>query len=72
MRVDYQISSNSSSYAHYTEFSVGNATEKYLLTVGGHTGGACNHFDLVNNQYFSTRGNDNDGRDRTLCSLLQI
>ena len=38
MRVDYQRKDKSWSYLHYTQFSVGRASEEYPLTVGGFTG----------------------------------
>ena len=38
MRVDYQKNDKTWSYLHYNQFSVGSASEKYPLTVGGFTG----------------------------------
>ena len=38
MRVDYQKEDKTWSYLHYNQFSVGNASEEYPLTVGGFTG----------------------------------
>ena len=38
MRVDYQHNNETWSYLHYNKFSVGSASEKYPLTVGGFTG----------------------------------
>ena len=40
------------SYLHYNQFSVGSASEDYLLTVGGFTG--------VDTDEFFTPDNDND------------
>ena len=38
MRVDYQKNDKTWSFLHYNQFSVGNASEEYPLTVGGFTG----------------------------------
>ena len=66
MRVDYQINNKSWHYAHYNQFSVGSATDKYPLTVGGFTGMGYNLFmpgnrpDQLNQMKFTTADNDND------------
>ena len=44
MRVDYQKYNKSWSYLHYNQFSVGNASEEYPLTVGGFTRVGYNQF----------------------------
>ena len=66
MRVDYQFNNKTWSYLHYNQFSVGNASEEYPLTVGGFTGVGYNQFmptnkhgDL-NGMKFTTSDNDND------------
>ena len=60
MRVDYQKNDKTWSYLHYNQFSVGNASEEYQLTVEGFTGVGTNWFGWHNNMYFSTVDNDND------------
>ena len=62
MRVDYQFKNKTWSYLHYNQFSVGNASEEYPLTVGGFTGVGKNQFltHPLNGMKFSTRDNDND------------
>ena len=64
MRVDYQKSDKTWSYLHYNQFSVGSASEKYRLTVGGFTGEGTDWFNDRSNPHngmkFSTPDNDND------------
>ena len=66
MRVDYQKNDKTWSYLHYNQFSVGSASEKYPLTVGGFTGVGTDHFAAVSSRYihnkmkFTTPDNDND------------
>ena len=61
MRVDYQLFNNGTwSYFHYNQFSVGNASEEYPLTVGGFAGVGSDHFAYHNGMKFSTPDNDND------------
>ena len=60
MRVDYQKNDKTWSYLHYNQFSVGNASEEYPLTVGGFTGVGSNLFTFQNGMKFSTPHNDND------------
>jgi len=60
MRVDYQRFDKTWSYLHYNQFSVGNASEEYPLTVGGFTRVAGDEFAYHNGMKFSTTDNDND------------
>ena len=62
MRVDYQKNDKTWSYLHYNQFSVGSASEKYPLTVGGFTGVGTDWFTNhpLNGMKFSTPDNDND------------
>ena len=64
MRVDYQKNDKTWSYLHYNQFSVGSASEEYLLTVGGFTGVGIdlfNHRSSPHNKMkFSTPEKDND------------
>ena len=62
MRVDYQKNDKTWSYLHYNQFSVGNASEEYLLTIGGFTGVGTDYFTThpLNGMKFSTPDNDND------------
>ena len=62
MRVDYQKIRKTWSYLHYNQFSVGSASEKYPLTVGGFTGVGTDEFTRhpLNGMKFSTPDNDND------------
>ena len=64
MRVDYQFNNKTWSYLHYNQFSVGNASEEYPLTVGGFTGVGRDGFAYHNGMKFSTPDNDND-KDRS-------
>ena len=61
MRVDYQKNNKTWSYLHYSQFSVGSASEEYPLTVGGYSGSILsNHALYYNGAKFSTADNDND------------
>ena len=61
MRVDYQKNDKTWSYLHYNQFSIGNASEEYPLTVGGYSGPISSSYALYSNgAKFSTPGNDND------------
>jgi len=63
MRVDYQNKDMTWSNLHYTQFSVGNASEEYPLTIGGYTGTGISRFAKHNGMKFSTADNDNDIND---------
>ena len=61
MRIDYQKNDKTWSYLHYNQFSVGNASEEYPLTVGGYSGSIPSSRALYHNgMKFSTPDNDND------------
>ena len=60
MRVDYQKNDKTWSYLHYNQFSIGNASEEYPLTVGGFTGVGSDSFAYHNGMKFTTSDNDND------------
>ena len=66
MRVDYQKNDKTWSYLHYNQFSVGSASKKYPLTVGGFTGVGTDQFTShpLNGMKFSTPENDNDIHSR--------
>ena len=70
MRVDYQFTNKTWSYLHYNQFSVGNASAKYQLTVGGFTGiSRRSEFAYHNKMYFSTLDNDNDQWKSGNCAI---
>ena len=52
MRVDYQKNDKGWFYFHYNQFSVGNASEEYPLTVGGFTGVGYDRFAYHNGMKF--------------------
>ena len=61
MRVDYQDNNKAWFYLHHYQFSVGSASVKYLLTVGGYSGSiSSSHALYYNRVTFSTPDNDND------------
>ena len=68
MRMDYQKSDKTWSYLHYNQFSVGSASEEYLLTVGGFTGVGIDVFAYHNGTKFSTLDNDNDKHSSSNCA----
>ena len=62
LRIDFQFENKTWSYLHYTNFSVGSASEEYPLTIGGFTGITTDPFVTLplNGQRFTTFDNDND------------
>ena len=65
MRVDYQKYDKTWSYLHYNQFSVGNSSEGYPLTVGGFTGVGDDQFvpgdaGTLNGMKFSTPDHNNN------------
>ena len=70
MRVDYQKNDKTWSYLHYNQFSVGNASEEYPLTVGGFTGVGRDGFAYHNGMKFTTPDNDNDNKSHGNCATL--
>ena len=70
MRVDYQKNDKTWSYLHYNQFSVGNASEEYPLTIGRFTGVGTDWFAShpLNGMKFSTPDNDNDKRGGSNCA----
>ena len=72
MRVDYQKNDKTWSYLHYNQFSVGNASEEYPLTVGGYSGSIPSSYALYYNKMkFSTPDNDNDGSGGNCAASLK-
>ena len=64
MRIDFQKKQDKTwGYLHYTQFSVGSASDEYPLTVGGYTGTISSSLALYfNGMKFTTLDNDNDER----------
>ena len=60
MRVDYQNNYKTWYYLHANQFSVGSASEEYLLTIAGFTGAGTVWVNYHNGMKFSTPDNDND------------
>ena len=63
MRVDYHEEGDDRvyyNYVHYSNFSIGSASEEYPLTVGGHSGYGGDMFTSLNGMKFTTKDNDND------------
>ena len=75
MRVDYQNNGKSWSYLYYNQFSVGSASEEYLLTVGGLAGLGTDVFNyqynLHNGMKFSTSDNDNDKKSGNCTAIYK-
>ena len=74
MRIDYQREAGSIwYYAHYSQFSVGSASEKYPLTVGGFTGDDTDWINYqsnpLNGMKFTTLDNDNDQHSSGNCAV---
>ena len=66
---DYQKNNKTWSYLHYNQFSVGSASAKYQLTVGGFTGINNDNFASHNKMYFTTLDNDNDEWSSGNCAI---
>ena len=60
LRVDLEHFNQSTRYAHYDTFSVGDVSAEYVLTVGGYYGTAGDSLEIHNGRRFSTKDNDND------------
>ncbi|KAJ8033947.1 Fibrinogen-like protein A [Holothuria leucospilota] len=60
LRIDFVNRNGAPYYAKYSSFSVGNANDKYRLSVGGYSGDAGNYLSYFNGQAFTTRDRDND------------
>ena len=60
--------SGGSRYARYSNFSVGNSSTNYRLSVSGYTGTAGDSLGENNNMMFSTRGRDNDVDSNRHCA----
>ena len=61
LRIDFQFENGTRSYVHYTNFSIGRASEEYPITIGGFTGiTPADPFVAhpLNGQRFSTSDND--------------
>ncbi|XP_059175492.1 ryncolin-4-like [Physella acuta] len=68
LRFDMTYNGNSH-YAVYSNFKVGNETEKYKMTVGNHHGNATDRFLINNNRFFTTIDADNDGNRYGNCAV---
>ena len=60
LHVDLEHFNQSTRYAHYDTFSVGDVSAEYVLTVGGYSGTAGDSLGGVSGMKFSTKDNDND------------
>ena len=69
MRVDYQITNKAWYHYHYNQFSVGSASDKYPLTIGGFTGVGTDLFTYHNNMKFTTFDNENDKWSSGNCAV---
>ena len=70
VRMDYQSSTSKAwSYYHYSQFSVGSASEEYPLTIGGFTGVGTDLFSIYNNMKFTTLDNENDKWSGGNCAV---
>ena len=70
MRVDYQKNDKTWSYLYYNQFSIGNASKEYSLTVGGYSGSVpSSHALHYNGMKFSTADNDNHEHSSINCAV---
>ena len=70
LRVDLR-DSNSTAYAKYRTFTVGNESNKYLLNVGGYSGSAGDSLAYHNSMKFTTFDRDNDNHGRLQCATFR-
>ena len=67
LRVDLR-DSNSTAYAQYSTFTVGNESSKYILNVTGYSGTAGDSLVYHNSMKFTTRDRENDNHGGIQCA----
>ncbi|XP_077969664.1 fibrinogen-like protein 1 [Styela clava] len=60
LRIDLEDWEGNKAYAKYSSFSIGSASTKYELNVGGYSGNAGDSLDFHNAMKFTTKDRDND------------
>jgi len=70
LRVDLEDKEGNTAYAEYTTFSVGPASDKYRLNVGGYSGTAGDSLTYNNGMQFTTKDADNDVDRSGNCATL--
>ncbi|KAM8934330.1 ficolin-2-like [Pelodytes ibericus] len=71
LRIDLKDFKDKHAYATYSNFYIGGESEKYTLHISKFTGGdAGDSLSIHNNRRFSTKDQDNDGKDNANCAEL--
>ena len=70
LRVDLEDWENNRAYALYKEFSIGNQSNEYTLTIGGYEGNAGDSLEYQNGHKFSTYDSDNDVDSNRNCAKV--
>ncbi|XP_077970112.1 fibrinogen-like protein 1 [Styela clava] len=68
LRIDLEDWEGNKRYAKYSSFSIGSASTKYQLNVGGYSGNAGDSLDYHNAMKFTTRDQDNDEKSGGNCA----
>ncbi|XP_077969665.1 fibrinogen-like protein A [Styela clava] len=68
LRIDLEDWEGNERYAKYSSISIGSASTKYQLNVGGYSGNAGDSLDYHNAMKFSTKDQDNDRYSRNCAS----
>ena len=68
VRFDLQDQNGACHYAHYSNFSVGDSSTNYTLTIGGWSGDVEDAMARSNGQQFSTFDADHDANVRVNCA----
>ena len=71
LRVDLEAFDESTAYAEYDSFTVGDATSNYILNIGPYTGTAGDSLRYHNNMPFTTRDRDNDPHNNLQCAVFR-
>ncbi|KAK3708278.1 hypothetical protein QZH41_017644, partial [Actinostola sp. cb2023] len=71
LRVDVGDWGGTRKYAKYVNFSIGDESDKYRLSVGSYSGTAGDSLTYHNNMAFSTKDRDND-HDSRRCAVVRI
>lgn len=66
--VDLRHGDGTTKYARYSNFSIGDATSKYTITVGGYSGNAGDSLTGHSGHKFSTKDRDNDTHSSENCA----
>ncbi|KAL5009590.1 hypothetical protein ScPMuIL_011895 [Solemya velum] len=70
LRVELSDFEGNTRYAHYDDFSVGDASTNYTLAVSGYSGNTGDSLEYHNNMPFTTQDRDHDWHSGVNCAVL--